>query len=75
MNIDEMSIRQLQLESARVIASIEATKHNIVMFNKSGFHDSQQWYKNTILWYISKFGDLPSKIGPGKEIKLLYEKT
>ena len=70
--LEPMSLRQLQLECARVLASISSTNENISQFNKKACHDSQLWYKTVILWYVSKYGDLPSKVGPGKDIKLIY---
>lgn len=69
----ELELRELQLESARAMATMEATNNNLSQFNKQAHHNSQQWYKAVINWYIEQHGDLPSKIGPGKEIKLILE--
>jgi hypothetical protein len=71
INLDSMSLRELQLESARVLSSISATNNNISKFNKQAHHNSQNWYKSVIQWYIDTHGDLPSKVGPGKDIKLI----
>ena len=74
MNCDNLSMRELQLESARALATIETTNNNIHQFNKKAHHDSNNWYKTVINWYINLYGGLPSTTGPGKEVKLLYEK-
>lgn len=73
MNIENLTLRELQKESARALATIEATNNNISRFNKEAHHDSQKWYKSVINWYINEYGDLPSKVGPGKEIKLIFD--
>lgn len=69
----DLELRELQLESARAMATMEATNNNLSQFNKQAHHNSQQWYKAVINWYIEQYGDLPSKIGPGKEIKLILD--
>jgi len=73
MNLENFSLRKLQKESARALATIEATNNNIYQFNKNAHHDSQNWYKTVIEWYVKEYGGLPSEVGPGKEIKLLTE--
>lgn len=73
MDIDNLSLRELQKESARALSTMQATNNNIWQFNKQAHHDSQKWYKAVINWYIDEYGDLPSKIGPGKDIKLVLE--
>ena len=73
MDIDNLSLRELQKESAKALSTMEATNNNIWQFNKEAHHDSQKWYKAVINWYIDEYGDLPSKIGPGKDIKLVLE--
>lgn len=73
MNIDDLTLRQMQTESARALSTIEATNNNIWQFNKLAHHNSHNWYKAVIEWYIEQYGDLPSKTGPGKEIKLIKE--
>ena len=72
INLDTMSLRQLQLEAARVISSMPATNDNIHPFNKESRHDSTGWYKAAIKWYMVKYGDLPSKIGPGSAVEFVY---
>ena len=69
----DLELRELQLESARAVATMEATNHNLSQFNKQAHHNSQEWYKVVINWYIEQHGDLPSKIGPGKDVKLILE--
>lgn len=67
----ELNLRQLQLESARALATMEATNNNIHQFNKQAHHNSQLWYKAVINWYVDQYGDLPSRVGPGKDVKLI----
>lgn len=71
-NIDDLSLRELQKESARALSIMQATNNNIWKFNKQAYHDSQKWYKAVIIWYIEQYNDLPSKTGPGKDVILLY---
>jgi hypothetical protein len=71
--LDDLSIRQLQIESARALSTMQATNNNIHQFNKQAHHNSHNWYKAVIQWYINEYGDLPSKVGPGKEIKMVLE--
>lgn len=74
MNLDLLTLRQLQTESARAISTMEATNNNIYQFNKQAHHNSQNWYIAVIKWYVEQYGDLPSKCGPGKDVKLVLEK-
>jgi len=62
----------MQKESARALAAIEATNNNISQFNKQAHHNSQNWYRAVINWYVEQYGDLPSKTGPGKNVKLVH---
>jgi hypothetical protein len=73
LDINNLTTRQLQTESARALATMQATNNNIWQFNKQAHHNSQNWYRAVINWYIDRYGDLPSKVGPGKEIKLIYD--
>ena len=73
MDISRLSLRELQQESARALQTMQATSDNIWQFNKQAHHDSQNWYRAVIQWYIDQYGDLPSKCGPGKDIKLVYD--
>jgi hypothetical protein len=73
MDLSNFTTRELQLESARALSTMEATNNNIWQFNKSAHHNSWNWYKAVIEWYIDQYGDLPSKVGPGKDVKLVYD--
>jgi hypothetical protein len=73
LDLDKLTLRELQTESAKALGTMQATNNNISQFNKQAHHDSQLWYKAVIEWYIEQYGDLPSKTGPGKDIKLLLE--
>jgi len=73
LDISNLSLRQLQTEAARAMACIKATNNNIHRFNKVAHHDSQKWYRTVIEWYVNKYGDLPSRTGPGQHVKLILE--
>ena len=73
MNISELPLRKLQLEAARVISTMPATNDNIHKFNKASRHNSQGWYVAAIEWYVKEYGGLPSEVGPGKDVKMIYE--
>ena len=73
MDISELSVRELEKESARALSTIQATNNNIWQFNKQAHHNSQNWYKAVIVWYIDEYGDLPSNSGPGKDVKLILD--
>ncbi len=68
-----MSLRELQIESAKALSTMQATNNNIHQFNKQAHHNSHNWYKAVINWYIQEYGDLPSKQGPGTSVKLVIE--
>jgi len=73
LELNNLSLRELQVESARALSTMEATNNNIFQFNKQAHHDSQNWYKAVIIWYVEQYGDLPSRAGPGKDIKLVLD--
>jgi hypothetical protein len=73
INLDTLDLRTLQVEAARALSTLEATNNNIHKFNKEAHHNSQNWYKAVIQWYIQQHGDMPSKAGPGKDIRLLMD--
>lgn len=73
IDIDTMTLRDLQKEAARALTVMEATNNNIYKYNVQAYHNSQNWYKAVIRDYINQYGNLPSKIGPAKEIKLVME--
>jgi hypothetical protein len=69
----KLTLREMQTESARALDTMQATNNNIWQFNKQAYHDSQKWYMAVIEWYVNKYGDLPSKVGPGKDVKLIQD--
>ena len=71
--LDKMSLRNLQKESARALQCMSATNNNIYKFNRQAHHNSKNWYKAVIQWYIDEYGDFPSKIGPGKDVKIILD--
>ena len=73
MDVSKLTLRQMQTESARALSTMEATNNNIYQFNKQAHHNSQNWYKAVIDWYVKQYGDLPSRAGPGKDIKLVLD--
>ena len=73
MDTSNLTLRELQLESARALSTMQATNNNIHQFNKQAHHNSQLWYKAVIEWYVNMYGDLPSRTGPGKEVKLILD--
>lgn len=73
IDLETLSLRELQKESARALSVMEATSSNLSQFNKQAHHNSQQWYKVVVEWYIEQYGGLPSKMGPGKDVKLVYD--
>lgn len=72
-NLNDMSLRDLQKESARVLSINLMNNGDLSRFNKLAHHDSNLFYKAVIEEYIQNWGDLPSKIGPAKEVKLLID--
>ena len=71
--MDDLTLRELQTESARALSTMSATNNNIYKFNKKAHHDSQNWYRAVIEWYVDEYGDLPSKTGPGQNVKLIID--
>lgn len=71
--LDGLSIRELQLEAARALATMPADNNSIHKFNKEAHHNSHLWYQAVIKYYIQEHGGMPSEIGPGTEIKLVME--
>lgn len=73
MDVSNLTLRQLQQESARALSTMQATNNNIYQFNKQAHHNSHNWYAAVIKWYVEQYGDLPSRTGPGKDIKLVLD--
>jgi len=71
LELNDLSLRELQKESARALSTMQATNNNIYKFNKEAHHNSQKWYCAVIEWYVNTYGDLPSRTGPGKDVKLI----
>jgi len=71
--MEKLTLRELQTESARALSTMQATNNNIWQFNKQAHHNSENWYKAVIDWYVKEYGDLPSRTGPGKDIKLVLD--
>lgn len=68
-----LSNRDLQKESARVLTTWKPTVNELGSFNKVAQHDSRMFHIEIIKSYVDKYGDLPSRTGPAKDVKLLYE--
>lgn len=68
--LETFDTRELQLEAARVISSHPAT--NVWVNKFKAQHDSAQFYKMVVTWYINEYGGMPSEVGPAKEVKLLW---
>ena len=73
IDLNTFELRDLQKEAARALTAMEATNDNIFKFNQQAYHNSQNWYKAVITWYIEEYGDLPSRVGPGSAVKLVIE--
>jgi len=73
LDTSNLTLREMQTESARALSTMQATNNNIYQFNKLAHHNSQNWYKAVIDWYVEQYGDLPSKVGPGKDIRLVSD--
>jgi phospholipase C len=72
-DIDQLKLRELQLLSARALSTMVASNNNIWQFNKQAHHNSQNWYRAVILWYIDQHGGFPDEVGPGLEVKLQHD--
>lgn len=75
LTVEDLSTRQLQRESSRALTSgaILATSANLTKYNKQAPHNSHLWYRAVIEDYVKQYGGLPSKTGPGKDVKLILE--
>jgi len=72
-DITELTLRELQTESARALIIFGATNNNIKKFNDEARHDSQNWYRAVIFEYLKQYGGLPSNVGPGRDVKLVCD--
>lgn len=73
INLESSSLRDLQKECAKAISVFNSDNNALSKFNKIANHNSQKWYIAVIEEYIKLYGDLPSKTGPAKNIKLLLD--
>jgi len=74
IDIDALTVRQLQTESVRALSCDKGfDNHDLVQFNKLVHHDSHEWYRAVIAWYVDQYSDLPSRAGPGVHVKLLID--
>jgi hypothetical protein len=71
--LDKLPLRELQTLSARVLSTMVASNNNIHQFNKQAHHNSQNWYRAVILWYIGEHGGWPDEVGPGAAVKLIMD--
>lgn len=71
--LDELELRDLQKEAARAISTMPADNNSIHKFNKQAHHNSQLWYRAVIKHYIMEYGDLPSQVGPGLNVKFVLD--
>ncbi len=69
--LDSLTLRQLQLECARASAVLPYSK--IANLSSKTHYSSVAYYKMVIQIYVNTYGDLPSKVGPGASVTLLYE--
>ena len=75
IDLEALDLRTLQKEAARALVThIDGTNNGLAEINKKCHHNSTLFYKEVIKLYISAFGNLPSKAGPGKDIKLVSDK-
>lgn len=72
--VDKLPVRELQLLSARALSTMVANNDNIWQFNQQAHHNSHNWYKAVIRWYIDKYDGWPDEIGPGMNIKLIQDR-
>jgi hypothetical protein len=71
--LDGLSPRDLQRESARALSTMPADNDSIYKFNAVARHNSHNWYRAVIKYYIEEWGDFPSEIGPGKDVKMILD--
>lgn len=69
--LDNMETRELQREAARAISTMPADNNSIHKFNAVAYHNSHLWYKAVIKYYVEQHGDMPSKVGPGVDVKFV----
>ena len=55
--LKDYSLRELQIASSQILSEHEATNNFIKKFRAD--HDSQEFYKNVIKWYIETYKKFP----------------
>ena len=55
--LKDYSVRELQIASSEILSKHDATNNFIKQFKAN--HDSHQFYKNVIKWYIEKYNEFP----------------
>jgi hypothetical protein len=71
--LDDLTVRELQIESARAITTMPADNNSIHQFNILAHHNSHLWYKAVIKYYIMEHGGLPSELGPGVDVTFVID--
>lgn len=74
IDLNSLDLRTLQKESTKALMTMDGSNNGIYKFNKAARHNSQQWYKEVIQYYIELYDGLPSETGPAKDIVLFSEK-
>ena len=72
-DLQKLSVRELQTLSARALNSMVADNNSIWKFNAVAHHNSQNWYRAVIQWYIDKHGGWPDEVGPGTYVQLIMD--
>ena len=57
--IDDLSVRELQIESSVALSLSNATNTFIKQFKAD--HDSHQFYKNVIKWFMLEYKCMPTE--------------
>ena len=74
LDMQDLDLRNLQTESSRALAStLDGSNRGLATINSKVNHDSTEFYKVVLQEYIMNYGDLPSKVGPGKAITLIMD--
>ena len=55
--LKDYSLRELQIASSQILSEHDATNNFIKKFRSD--HDSQEFYKNVIKWYIETYKKFP----------------
>tara|TARA_B000000609_G_C24007894_1_gene258511 strand:+ start:380 stop:577 length:198 start_codon:yes stop_codon:yes gene_type:complete len=56
--LEDFTLRELQITSSKILSEHNATNNFIKQFKAD--HDSHQFYKNVILWYIKTYEKFPN---------------